>query len=607
MKVLGPDGRGRRRGNRCHTSTLPKRPGMLGGLLALAVSGCFSPREQLLGTLGGVKDAGLEGSSTLDPSESQELGVDAAAESTSSSVTGASASPDAGDDEEQPACVSVLTPTSQVRLLTERQYDRTIRDLLGVQQLEAYDNQAPSSLLAADSDVEVTEIGWDAHQRAARAIAAQVMASTQLRERFIACDLSERDSCLNATVANFGRRAFRRPLTEAELDGFAQVLDAGAELPAEEAAQILLETFLISPSFLVRAELDQEQPSPGVFTLSDYEVATRLSYLLWGTMPDEQLSAAADAGMLGTSEGVLAQAQRMLTDEKAREMVGDFVEVYLRLEPGGTWSLTKDSAVFPEYTAAVRSAMALETQLFFQDVVLGGGSFADLLESPVAFVNADTAPLYDLSAADFGQELVRVTLSGRPGFLSRVGFLSAYSAFNRTSPIKRGAFVASMYGPLPAPPIGAASDLLPTPAEADTVRKQVEFQTAADACAECHKSINPPGFVLESFDAIGRTQSVERETGAPIDTSVEWSIEGETYTLESVADLTRALARSSQVRTEYARRWVSFALELDSLDSSNCNVETLAEALAEDGYTQLDLIAALTQTAQFLSRTQETP
>lgn len=573
--------------------------------MAWAVTGCFSPREQLLGTLGGLADAGGEERSTFESAEGGQSESDAAASLTSGAEE-PSAVRDGGDDEDQPACVSQLAPSSQVKLLTQRQYDRTIRDLLGLQQLEAYDNHAPSWILASDSDVEVTEIGWEAYQRAARAIAEQVM-TTELRSLFIDCDLSDRDSCLSATVASFGRRAFRRPLTESELEGFAQLLDDGSELPAEDAAQILLETFLISPSFLVRAELGQEQSSPGVFTLSGYEVAARLSYLLWGTMPDEALSSAAEAGLLATSEGVLAQAQRMLADDRAREMVNDFVEEYLGMGSGGAWTLAKDATLFPEYTEAVRSAMTLETQLFFQDVVLGGGSFADLVESPVAFVNADTAPLYGLSAADFGQELTRVTLSERPGFLSKVGFLSAYSAFNQTSPIKRGAFVASMYGPLPAPPIGAASDLLPPPAEADTVRKQVEFQTAADACAECHEFINPPGFVLESFDAIGRVQSVERTSSAPIDTSVVWSIEGETYALESVADLARALAESSRVRAEYARRWVSFAFELDELGDDDCNVEILSQALAEDGFSQLDLVAALTQTSQFSSRTQETP
>lgn len=564
---------------------------------------CSLNFELYFGTVAAVADAGTRGASGAASTE--ELVLDAGA-STSLDVTVIADAVDAATTQAT-LCKVGLRPSSQMRLLTHRQYDRTVRDLLGVEQLNEFDNHPPSWLLAPDSDVEVTQLGWDAYQAAARAIAEQVMTQSELRGHFVSCDLKERDSCLLATVTHFGRRAFRRPLAESEVDEFEQLLAVGSELPAEDAAQILLEAFLISPSFLVRAELNQEQTAPGVFALSNHEVAARLSYLLWGSMPDEQLDSAADAGDLITSAGVLTQARRMLGDDKARNMIADFVEHYLHLEPDGPWNATKDQTLFPEYTASVRAAMALETQLFFQEVVLGGGSVADLVQSPMAFVNVATAPLYGLPAADFGQELERIELPERPGFLSRVGFLSAYSSFDNTSPIRRGAFVAGMLGPLPAPPPGAASTPLPAQKEGTTMRARVEQQTSEQSCSSCHESINPPGFVLETFDAVGRKQTVERETGAPIDTLVEWSLDGETRSIATVGELMQALAESNQVRTEYARRWVSFAFELDEVDGSDCTVRTLSQALARDGYTQLDLIADLTQTPQFLSRTQETP
>lgn len=581
---------------------------VVGALCAPLLSGCLSGGESLIGTAGGGGTETLsEGSSAASVSTSvtsDERRSDAGA-ATSSDATG-SAVDDAGTDLVEVTCAEDVLPTSQVRFLTSRQYDRTLRDLLGIDGLSEHDNQLPSFLLAPESKGAITQLGWQGYRAAGQAVAAQVMAEPQLRERFVTCDLADGDSCLLATVSSFGRRAFRRPLSAVETDSFARLVAAGADLPAEEVAEIVLEAFLVSPSFLTRTELNQQPVSDGVYVLSNYEIASRLSYFLWGSMPDAELFAAAEEGSLATPEGVRAAAERMLEDDKARGMVNDFVEGYLRFRHGA-WSTAKDEAVFPEYTEAVRAAMVGETQRFFQLVVLGGGTLEDLLQSPVAFVNADLASLYGLDATNFGSELEQVELSERPGFLTRVGFLSAFSAFDNTSPMKRGTFITNeVVGNRLVPEI-ALNPLPPPSNEWDTVRQRSEAQTSPAECMGCHQFINPPGFVLENFDAIGRKQTHERVTGAPIDTVVEWSLDGETRRIATPTELMHALAQSEMVRTEYARRWAAFAFEADATAKDACIVTSLAQALARDGYTQLDLLVDLTQTAQFLTRVPEAP
>ncbi|KYF66421.1 hypothetical protein BE11_46610 [Sorangium cellulosum] len=510
-----------------------------------------------------------------------------------------------------------MAPTSQIRRLTNAQYDRTVRDLLGVTALAASGNVAPSTLLATDQAGSLTDLGWSAYRSVAEMIAAQVMADPALRKNFLKCTPSgDGAACLHDTIVEFGRRAFRRPLTQAEVARFDAIAAKGPQITAngtpEEVAEALLYMFLISPSFIQRAEITEAPGDAGSFVLSSHEVASRLSYMLWGTIPDEALNQAADQGQLSTPAQILAQAQRMLQDPRARQMVASFHRYYLELGPNTRWdSAQRDTTMFPAFDRSLIPIMAEETERFFDHVAFTRGEgFQEFFLSPIAFVNAATAPLYGLKPADFGSELQEVTLDPveRPGFLTRVGFLNAYSSYNRTSPILRGVFITKdVLGIDPGtPPPGALETPLPEGADLDTNRKRVDAQTAGAACAACHHSfINPPGFVMEAYDAVGAWQTHEAPTGAPIDTVADVRIDGEPVKVASPADLMAKLASSRNAQRQYAQKWVSYAYERDGHPLDACTVNDLTAKITAGGYTILELVTDLTQSPSFRTRAIE--
>jgi len=514
-----------------------------------------------------------------------------------------------------PDCTQGIAPTSQIPRLNNAQYDRTVRDLLGLTSLAGAG--VPSSILATDQAGSLTSLGWSSYMSVAEKIAAQVMADATLKANFLKCVPSgDGKACLHDTIVQFGRRAFRRPLSDTEIAGFDVIVAKGPQITATgaplEVAEALLYMFLISPSFLQRSEISAASDNAGHFALSSHEVASRLSYLLWGSTPDDTLSQAADANQLTTPEQIMAQAQRMLQLPKAHDMVSEFHRAYLLMGTNTRWDNSNhDSALFPAFNKALVPVIQQETEKFFDYVVFTkNGSFKDLLLSPVAFVNAATAPLYGLDAAKFGADLVQTELdpAQRPGFLTRVGFLNAFSAFNRTSPILRGAFITKqvLAVPIGSPPPGAEATPLPATADLDTNRKQVDQQTSGGSCATCHHNfIIPPGFAMEAFDAAGAWQTKEKATGVPIDTAADAVIDGSKVQLTGPADLMAKIAASPGAQRSYTEKWVSYAYERASNPTDACTVNQLAAKLTKGGYTVLNLIADLTQTQSFRFRAVE--
>jgi len=241
-----------------------------------------------------------------------------------------------------------------------------------------------------------------------------------------------------------------------------------------------------------------------------------------------------------------------------------------------------------------------------------GASFADFLLSPIAFVNKATAPLYGLDPSAYGTGLTQVVLDGtkRPGFLTRAGFLSNFAGYVRTSPILRGAFITKQVLGihLDAPPPGAEQTPLPSGPELDTTRKIFDALTAGPDCAGCHHGyINPPGFVMEAFDAVGAFQTVERDTGVALDTTADVTITDgvDPVHITTPLELMQAIAASPGAMRQYAQKWVSFAYEREADPMDACTVENLAAKMTAGGYTVLNLITDLTLTQSFRVRAVE--
>ncbi|AUX37679.1 MULTISPECIES: DUF1592 domain-containing protein [Sorangium] len=509
-------------------------------------------------------------------------------------------------------CIPGLPATTQIPRLLNRQYDNTVRDLLGVTRVGA-EGKPPSELLVSDFDGPMTPDAWRIYQEVAAAIAKDVMAGPN-KSKFISCDPAA-SGCLTQTIQTFGRKAFRRPLTAEEVARFEKL---GQTTPAgtpAEVAETTLYAFLVSPSFLMLPELTTTPASSGNgIQLSSYEVATRLSYLLWGSAPDDTLNAAADNDELQTKEQILAQAQRMIdVREKTGPLVAAFHRNWAQMDNdlAHWWKGDHDTETYPLYNASAKPSWQAELDAFFEEVAFGGGSFKDLLLSNVAFVNKENAAIYGLDPAAYGAELTKVELDAneRPGFLTRVGFLSSYSSYNATSPILRGAFIATyLLGVNPGPPLPGAT-MLTVDGQFDTQRAYVEALTKPESCKGCHAVVNPPGFVMEGFDGIGKMQTTDPRGGV-IDASVTTNTidfgDGNVKEITSPFELMQEIAQVQKAKELYAQAWVSYAFGRLPNGKDKCVVDMLQAKLSESGYSVLDLMADLTQADSFRVRIRET-
>ena len=518
-------------------------------------------------------------------------------------TTGVDGGPTGGIPVDPQTCVQGVPETSQVARLKNSHYDNIVRDALGVTLLA--NGEPPSSLLNSDSTGAMNQYMWDAYQTAAATIASEVMAG-ELRANFMACNAADA-GCLQTTITEFGRKAFRRPLTEPEVARFMKLGTTTPPGTPDEVAETTLMAFLVSPSFLQINEMSATKEGE-FYTLTSHEVATRLALTLWGTLPDADLNTAADANMLTTKEQILVQAERMIgMREKAGHQIGEVHRHYLALDDdAGHWfKVRPDTTSYPLYKPEADVAMKAELDLFFEDVAYTGGSFKDIFLSSVAFVNQDTAPLYGVPDVT-GTELTRVELDPtiRPGFLTRLGFLSSHIHSNSTSPILRGAFMIKNV-------IGSDQELIPDPdalmqpppeGTFTTERDYVTELTNKDACKGCHHVyINPPGFVLESFDAAGAVQTQDPR-GGEINATADVFFGSEPKTISSPLQLMQEIVGRDFSRRVYAERVVAGALSRLPNANDACLVDQLNASLGQDGYTILDLFADLTQADSFRLR-----
>lgn len=488
--------------------------------------------------------------------------------------------------------------------MKNRQYDRVLEDLLGVTSLTSVAG-SPSNLLVADFEGSLTDIAWNSYQVAAEEVAAQVMGGTN-RAKFIGCDPATA-GCFEQTVREFGRKAFRRPLREEEVQSYLRLATLDPPGTPDEIAQAILVALLMSPSFIMLPELGQESEGTAL-KLTQHEVAARLSFLLWDSVPDADLNTAADTGQLATKEQILAQAERMIGNrDRTGPVVAAFHRTYLDIREGSRWGArAHEPTRFPKFSTATIAPMLAELDAFFEEVVFGGGSFSDMFLSNVAFVNQTTAPLYDRDPAEFGPDLTRIELDAtqRPGFLTRIAFLSSYSSYDTTSPILRGAFISQrILGiEIDDPPDGAINTPVP-PGEYATQREAITALTRPAACARCHITyINPPGFVLETFDAVGGVQTVDPLGGAIDGTADVYLTEETAKTISSPLELMTEIAAGSQAKRTYAEYWVKFATGRLPNAQDACVTEELALKLTTDGYTILDVLGDLTQADSFRLR-----
>jgi hypothetical protein len=414
-------------------------------------------------------------------------------------------------------------------------------------------------------------------------------------------------------VASFGLRAFRRPLGEQELSSALGLFSKGAELVDSgddfaDGVELVVSYFLQSPSFLYRAELSDSVASEGKIPLSGYELATRLSYGLTNSMPDDALFAAAAADELHDLGKVREHARRLLELPAARETVSDFHAQLLHMRDFEHVSRNTDE--FPGFGEGIGKDLQAEALTFVENVVFAQGlGLNELLTAPYTFANARIAGLYgaSLPPGSAGDAFVRVELDAtqRAGLLTQLGFVTSLAEGTTPNIIMRGVNVARRLLCVGLPPPPNMIPMLPAIAPDGTNRERVEELTGGAPCSSCHTHlINPLGFALETLDGVGRFRTSEAN-GRPIDASSSYTLDGKTVSFNGPVQLAGHMAQSLQAHDCYARRWVEYLYGRDVTmkDPAERFLVKQAGAISHNLPSLQNLLVELVSTEAFTTRT----
>ena len=369
-----------------------------------------------------------------------------------------------------------------------------------------------------------------------------------------------------------------------------------------EGIKAILIAMLQSPYFVYRSELGQPAEG-GVYRLTPYEIATELSYFLWGSTPDAELLRAAQAGELANSAQILAQAKRLLSSQRSRPVMDHFLRQWLHLDR--LFNATKDAQLFPTYTTAIRTAMDQETTAFFDAVIRGGGKFPELLNAKYTYASASLAQFYGLqpSGAQDAQGLYKLALpDGRLGLLTHGSLLSTQAKPDTPSPVHRGKLVRErlLCQTLPPPPPGVVIQLPPVDASLSN-RLRFKQHSADPACSACHRLMDPIGLGFERFDAVGRYAATAN--GAPIDDSGEIIGGGSAAgTFQGVAALADRLSQAPEVQECFARQWFRYAYGIEEDSRTEAQATQTISRFKDAGLVMSDLLLALTQVPRFTER-----
>jgi hypothetical protein len=376
--------------------------------------------------------------------------------------------------------------------------------------------------------------------------------------------------------------------------------------------QWIVFTMLQSPNFLYRVEVGQPLISgaPGVMQPTPYEMAARLSYLLWQSTPDDALLTTAQAGGLTTREEVLTQARQMIQDPKADRLY-EFFDQWLDVD--AAQAMQRDTTVFPNLEADLPALFREETRNFVLNLLHSPtGNLNDLFTAPYTYANARLAAHYGLTgptvAGLTGEAFARVDRPDSVGFFSQGGFISAHDKPTRSSIVRRGLKMRTdlLCQLIPAPPNNVQINLDALAANL-TQRERLAMHRTDPVCAGCHELMDPIGLVFEGYDAVGRPRAMD-ENGNPIDSSSTISrtkdIDG---AVTGPADLATKMAGSEEVRSCYTTQTFRFFYGRDAAAGDACTQAELAQAFAGSNYNLSELIVALTQTDAFLYRPMNVP
>lgn len=498
---------------------------------------------------------------------------------------------------------------SPIRRMTRFEYNNAVRDLLGDATRPADSFVAEEEALGFNNQATalgITQLLAEQYMEASEAIALRAAKDWQ---KLLPCDPQKtgEDACAAQFVLAFGQRAFRRPLAAAESARLDQLYAWGKqEHDFSTGLQLVVQAMLQSPRFLYRVEMGMPDPvkeQRDVTALDSWEVATRLSFLIWSSIPDDELFAAAAKGALGDAAAIEKQARRMLEDPRARDAVANFHAQWLGLSRIGT--LNKDASIYPAYTPALRPLWEKETLSFLDHVVFDDakGDVRTMLTAPYSMMNAELAAFYGVTGPT-GADFERVSLDPqqRAGLLTQASLLAVNAKPNQSSPIHRGKFVREqlLCQPLHPPPnnVNIQPPLVDPQA---TTRDKFSQHSSDPGCAACHKLMDPIGFGFEHYDGIGQWRDLDH--GLPVDATGELSATRDSDgAFDGAVALATRLGESAEVRECVATQWFRFGYGHGEEKADACAMAQLQEAFRAADYNVKELLVALTRTDAFRYR-----
>ena len=490
---------------------------------------------------------------------------------------------DAGDDgNPEASCDAPSVGVSPLRRMTRFEYDNTVRDLLGDTTRPAQSSFSPDEAyggFAANAVAPIAKTQLDEYAAAAEDLSATFV-DTGLGQ-YIDCPMSD-SACAEQFVADFGRKAFRRPLEAVEVDDYVALYeDAKGAWDAATGFRMMVEAMLLSPNFLYHMEtLPQGAAETDVVTLGGYELASRMSYFVWASMPDDALLDAAAAGELETPEGLETQVRRMLADDRAADTIASFTQQWMHLE--GLQDKVKDAEMFPQWDEALADSMEHEALAFADEVIRNGdGKLATLLTASWTMGDAALADVYGVEAPEGGYGRLELPADERAGLLTQAGFLTTNAHAAENSWVHRGLFVRQnmLCQVLPAPPIGVE---VTEPNDAGRLEN--------DECKSCHTMIDPIGWAFDDYDALGMFTD-EGEPGEALNSSV-----GQ---FDDIVALAGSLAEAPEVHDCMATQWFRYAARRDETPADDCALDDIKANFAASGQDVRELIVSVATSEAF--------
>lgn len=504
-----------------------------------------------------------------------------------------------------------------IRRLNKVEYGNTLRDLFGVDAKVAQD--LPEEVFGAGYTNSLSPMLVEQYLAVANEVLNQAIAPpgappTPIQQRLFGPEPArgaDRVAAARQVARSLGRLAYRRPPTDAEVDLLLRVfaLASGQGKSYPESLKLMVKAMLVSPQFLfiTPGEPGKVGASGNIVPLDDHQLAARLSYLLWATMPDAELSALADGGKLRDPAVLAGQARRLLADGRSRALFDGFGAQWLGL--GKLAGKSFATGKFPEMTPQLRAAMYDEARLLFESIVRENRSLTTFIDTDYTFLNNTLAPIYGIDAKSQRAQFQKFQLTdaNRGGILTMPGVLATSSFPNRTSAVNRGVWVLEQVlgEHIPPPPADVPSlDKQDQQQIASlTLRQRTELHTTNPACANCHRILDPIGFGLENFDAIGRWREKD-ESGGAIDAAGELP-GGKRFT--TPAQLKRIIAeRKDDFCRNLTAKLLAYALcrQLEGYDE--VVADQLSAAVAKDGYRMQTLVVGVVTSYPLMNRRVDT-